>query len=80
VNHYGFIAVEDLNIKGLAGGMLAKSVQDAAWSSFLAKLFRFVASARLNQQHAHIRIGGQPSRDDGAGTTAATDDVIKLPA
>ena len=30
VNHYGFIAVEDLRVKGLAGGMLAKSVQDAA--------------------------------------------------
>src|SRR5437879_10510812 len=38
VNHHGFIAVEDLNVKGLAGGMLAKSVQDAAWSSFIAKL------------------------------------------
>jgi putative transposase len=38
VNHYGFIAVEDLNVKGLAGGMLAKSVHDAAWSSFIAKL------------------------------------------
>jgi putative transposase len=38
VNHHGFIAVEDLNGKGLAGGMLAKSVQDAAWSSFIAKL------------------------------------------
>ncbi|HTS57166.1 MAG TPA: transposase [Terriglobales bacterium] len=38
VNHYGFIAVEDLRVKGLAGGRLAKSVQDAAWSSFMAKL------------------------------------------
>jgi Probable transposase len=38
VNHYGFIAVEDLNVKGLAGGWLAKSVQDAAWPSFIKKL------------------------------------------
>ena len=38
INHYGFIAVEDLNVRGLAGGMLAKSVHDVAWSSFLAKL------------------------------------------
>src|SRR6266436_303204 len=38
VNHYGRIAVEDLNVKGLAGGMLAKSVHDASWSSFIAKL------------------------------------------
>ncbi len=37
VNHYGRIAVEDFNVKGLAGGMLAKSVHDASWSSFVAK-------------------------------------------
>ncbi|HYL11758.1 MAG TPA: transposase [Terriglobales bacterium] len=37
INHYGFIAV-DLNIQGLAGGRLAQSVHDAAWSSFIAKL------------------------------------------
>lgn len=38
VNEYGLIAVEDLNVKGLAGGMLAKSVHDAGWTSFLAML------------------------------------------
>jgi len=32
------IAVEDLNVKGLAGGVLAKSVHDAAGSAFRAKL------------------------------------------
>ena len=37
VNRFGVIVVEDLNIKGLAGGMLAKSVYDAAWSGFLQK-------------------------------------------
>lgn len=35
VDNYGLIAVEDLNIKGLAGGMLAKSVADAGWGYFL---------------------------------------------
>lgn len=34
VNKNGLIAVEDLNVKGLAGGMLAKSVHDAGWSNF----------------------------------------------
>ena len=38
VNLHGFIAVEDLNVKGLAGGMLAKSVNDAGWSAFIAML------------------------------------------
>jgi len=35
---FGLIVIEDLNIKGLAAGMLAKSVNDAGWSSFIAKL------------------------------------------
>jgi len=35
VNNHGLIAVEDLNIKGLARTMLAKSVTDAAWGQFL---------------------------------------------
>lgn len=39
VNEFGFIAVEDLNVKRLAGGMLSKSVHDAGWGQFL----RFLA-------------------------------------
>jgi putative transposase len=35
VNRYSFIAVEDLNIKGLASGMLAKAVHDVGWGMFL---------------------------------------------
>lgn len=35
---YGAIYVENLNIKGLARGMLAKHVLDCGWGSFLAKL------------------------------------------
>jgi putative transposase len=37
-NTYSLIAVEDLNIKGLASGMLAKSVRDAGWSMFINML------------------------------------------
>lgn len=35
VDNFGLIAVEDLNVKGLASGMLAKSVNDAGWGQFL---------------------------------------------
>ena len=35
---FGLIVIEQLNIKGLASGMLAKSVNDAGWSSFITKL------------------------------------------
>lgn len=38
VNKYGLIAVEHLNVKGLARGILAKSVNDAGWTSFIDKL------------------------------------------
>lgn len=38
VNTYSLIAIEQLNVKGLAGGMLAKSVNDAAWSIFTQQL------------------------------------------
>lgn len=38
VNRFGRIAVEDLNIKGLARGMLAKHVHDAAWAQIVSML------------------------------------------
>jgi putative transposase len=38
VARYGLICVEDLNVRGLAGSMLAGPVHDAGWASFLAKL------------------------------------------
>lgn len=38
VNSYGIIFVEDLNVKGLSRGRLAKSVHDAGWAAFFRKL------------------------------------------
>lgn len=35
VRRYDTIAVEDLNVRGLARGMLARSVHDAGWSQFI---------------------------------------------
>jgi len=42
---FGLIAVEQLNIKGMAAGMLAKSVNDAGWATFIAKLMYKAAEA-----------------------------------
>lgn len=44
VNRFGRIAVEGLNIKGLARGMLAKSVHDASWGQFVS-LIRYKAES-----------------------------------
>jgi putative transposase len=44
---YDVIAVEDLNIKGLARTRLAKSVLDAGWSSFLSILTNKAVNAGL---------------------------------
>ncbi len=38
VNRFGFIGVEDLNIKRLAKGMFAKQVLEVSWGSFLSKI------------------------------------------
>lgn len=42
ISEFGRIAIEDLNVKGLARGMLAKHVNDAAWST-LAKMLAYKA-------------------------------------
>ena len=38
VRDYDLIAVERLNVRGLANGMLAKAVRDASWSKFVSML------------------------------------------
>jgi putative transposase len=38
VAEFGLIAIEDLNIGGLAGGFLAQQVRDQGWAAFLAVL------------------------------------------
>jgi putative transposase len=45
VNNCGIIFGEDLNVKGLSRGLLAKSVHDAGWAAFFHKLSYKAASA-----------------------------------
>lgn len=58
VNRFGRIAVEDLNVKGLAAGMLAKHVNDAAWAQLVSMLDYKAANA-----------GGQIIKVDPRGTS-----------
>lgn len=45
VNRFGLIAVEDLNVKGLARSYLARPVHDAGWGQFLRLLTEKAESA-----------------------------------
>jgi len=55
VTRFGRIGIEDLNIKGLAGGMLAKHVHDAAWAQLTARLDP--QRARFRRMHCSIICG-----------------------
>ena len=55
VNNYGIIFVEDLNVKGLSRGRLAKSVHDAGWAAFFRKLSYKAESAGRRFASVHPR-------------------------
>ena len=65
VERYGLIAVEALNVKGLAGSMLAKSIQDAGWSQFV----RFLSDKAANAGRALTAVNpaGTTQRCSGCG-------------
>jgi putative transposase len=67
VNRFGLIVVEDLNIKGLASSMLARSVHDAGWGMFLQRLDDKAESA--GRQIVRVNPNGTTQRCSGCQTT-----------
>jgi hypothetical protein len=62
VHEYGLIAVEDLNVKGLAGSRLVKSVQDAGCSQFISILSNKAESAGRTLLKVNLlRLGACPT-------------------
>lgn len=66
VNRFGLIAVEDLNVKGLAGSMLARSVHDAGWGMLLARIDEKAESAA--RQVVRVNPNGTTQRCSGCQT------------
>ena len=69
VKIYDVIAVEDLNIKGLAAGMLAKQVHDAAWGQFFLILGHKAESAGRSKIKVNPRGTSQECNVCGATVT-----------
>jgi putative transposase len=65
VRGYGLIAVEELNVKGLAASMLAKSVHDAGWSQFISILSSKAACA--GRTLVKVNPAGTTQRCSGCG-------------
>ena len=65
VNRYSHIAFEDLNITGLASGMLAKSVLNAAWGQLIS--FTDYKAANAGGLVAKVNPRGTSQECDGCG-------------
>ena len=66
VNQFDFISIENLNIKGLASGIFAKSVNDAAWAIFTFCLLYKAANAGKQVVKVDPRSTSQTCPDCGA--------------
>lgn len=70
-SHYRLIAVEDLNIRGLAQSRLARSVTDAGWRSFF-QILRHTAE-RCGVQVVAVNPAGTSQLCSGCGALAIKD-------
>ncbi len=67
VAKYDFLFVEDLNVKGLARGFLAKQVQDAAWAAFILILVHKAERAGREVVKVAARGTSQECSGEGCG-------------
>jgi putative transposase len=65
VQCYGRIAVEKLNVKGMAQSNLAKSIHDVGWTSFIAKLTSKAEEAGRELVKVSARFTSQDCSDCG---------------
>ena len=76
VKQYDFIAVEDLNIRGLAKTRLSKSILDAGWGQLLT-IVEAVAVKR-GSRFVKVRPHGTSQDCSGCGTKVSKDLSVRL--
>lgn len=76
VSRYGKVYVEALNIKGLASGMLAKSVHDAAWGNFLHWLR--VKAEEAGREVLEVNPSGTSQICSGCGVEVRKDLSVRI--
>jgi len=74
VQRFDSIAVEDLNVKGLAAGMLAKQVHDAGWGQFISILADKAESAGREI----IKVDPRGTSQDCSGCGAAVRKMLRV--
>lgn len=76
VRRYDWIAVEDLNVKGLAGGMLARSIHDAGWAQFLGILIAKAEEAA--REVIRVNPAGTSQQCSTCGATVPKDLSVRV--
>lgn len=76
VRRFDRIAVEDLNIKGLARGILSKSVYDVGWAQFLTILTSKAAGA--GSEVVKVRASGTSQECASCGTAVPKDLSVRI--
>lgn len=76
VERHDRIVVEDLNVKGLARGMLAKSVHDAGWGQFLTILATKAEDA--GREVVRVNPSGTSQQCSACGATVAKSLAVRV--